>query len=78
MSFAQGGLKQVLLTGGMPPIGNGCTVDAVNRACFEQVILQNNKYYKRYPEDVEIVQEIVNYLSEAEGGGVRHAIFIWS
>lgn len=71
MSFAQEGLKQVLLTGGLPPIANGCTADAVNRACFEQVILQNEKYYKRYPEDVEIVREVANYLSESEGGGVR-------
>ncbi|PON91153.1 Peptidase [Trema orientale] len=70
LSFAQEGLKQVLLTGGIPPIQNGSTADAVSRACFEQVILQNEKYYRRYPEDVEIVQEVVNYLSESEGGGV--------
>ncbi|PON68026.1 Alpha/beta hydrolase fold [Parasponia andersonii] len=70
LSFAQEGLKQVLLTGGIPPIRNASTADAVSRACFEQFILQNEKYYKRYPEDVEIVQEVVNYLSESEGGGV--------
>ena len=72
LSFAQEGLRQVLLTGGIPPIGNGCTADAVNKACFEQVVLQNEKYYKRYPEDVETVREVVKYLSESEGGGVRN------
>ncbi|KAK7243298.1 hypothetical protein RIF29_38091 [Crotalaria pallida] len=70
LSFAPEGLKQALLTGGIPPIGDGCTADAVYKACFEQVINQNEKYYKRYPEDVKIVQELVNYLAEQEGGGV--------
>ncbi|CAL0304696.1 unnamed protein product [Lupinus luteus] len=70
LSFAPQGLKQALLTGGIPPIGDGCTADSVYKACFEQVINQNDKYYKRYPEDVKIVQELVNYLAEQEGGGV--------
>lgn len=70
LSFAQEGLKQVLLTGGTPPLGNGCTADTVYRACFRQVKLQNEKYYKRYPQDIDIVQEVVNYLAESEKGGV--------
>ncbi|GMN45087.1 hypothetical protein TIFTF001_014273 [Ficus carica] len=70
LSFAQEGLKQVLLTGGTPPLENGCTADTVYRACFRQVKLQNEKYYKRYPQDIEIVQEVVNYLAESEKGGV--------
>lgn len=71
LSFAPQGLKQVLLTGGIPPIGNGCTADIVYRACFEQIVCQNEKYYKRYPQDTEIVREVVKYLSESEGEGVR-------
>ena len=71
MSFAPQGLRQVLLTGGTPPIGNGCTADTVYRVCSEQIILQNEKYYKRYPQDIEIVREVVNYLAASEGGGVR-------
>ncbi|KAI3444487.1 hypothetical protein Pfo_001152 [Paulownia fortunei] len=70
LSFAPQGLKQVLLTGGIPPIGSGCTADAVYRACFEQVMHQNGKYYQRFPQDIEIVQEVVKYLAESEGGGV--------
>lgn len=72
LSFAPQGLKQVLLTGGIPPIGDGCTADTVYRACSEQVIKQNEKYYKRYPQDIEVVREVVNYLAESEGGGVRN------
>ncbi|KAG9155868.1 hypothetical protein Leryth_004117 [Lithospermum erythrorhizon] len=70
LSFAPQGLKQVLLTGGIPPITGGTTADAVYRVCFEQVKIQNMKYYKRFPQDLQIVQELVNYLSESEGGGV--------
>ncbi|XP_077251385.1 alpha/beta-Hydrolases superfamily protein [Tasmannia lanceolata] len=71
LSFAPQGLKCVLLTGGLPPIGNGCTADVVYRACFEQILRQNEKYYKRFPQDIEIVCEVVNFLTEFEGGGVR-------
>ena len=79
MSFAPQGLKQVLLTGGIPPIGNGCTADSVYRACYAQVIHQNEKYYKRFPQDVEIVHEVVKYLAESEGGGVMiwHMQFLY-
>lgn len=71
MSQAPQGLKQAFLTGGTPPLGNGCTADLVYKLCFDQVILQNEKYYKRFPQDVEIVRDIVNHLAESEGGGVR-------
>ncbi|KAK7340314.1 hypothetical protein VNO77_21016 [Canavalia gladiata] len=70
LSFAPQGLKQVLITGGIPPIRGGCTADSVYKACFEQATHQNEKYYKRYPQDIKIVQELVNYLAKNEGGGV--------
>ncbi|XXG82469.1 hypothetical protein AAC387_Pa10g0410 [Persea americana] len=70
LSFAPKGLKCALITGGLPPIGKGCTADAVYRACFEQILHQNEKYYKRFPQDVEVVREVVNHLTEVEGGKV--------
>ncbi|XP_047062286.1 proline iminopeptidase isoform X1 [Lolium rigidum] len=70
LSFAPEGLKSVLLTGGLPPLGKPCTADDVYRACFKQVQLQNEKYYKRYPQDIQVIHEVVRYLSESEGGGV--------
>ncbi|XP_058100166.1 uncharacterized protein LOC131245026 isoform X2 [Magnolia sinica] len=70
LSFAPQGLKCALITGGLPPIGKGCTADAVYRAGFEQVLRQNEKFYKRFPPDIEIVREVVNHLTEYEGGGV--------
>ncbi|OIT35988.1 hypothetical protein A4A49_35488 [Nicotiana attenuata] len=70
LSFAPKGLKHALITGGLPPIGKGCTADAVYKAGFEQLVHQNEKYYKRFPQDIEIVRDVVNYLAESEGGGV--------
>ncbi|KAM7472244.1 hypothetical protein LguiA_010427 [Lonicera macranthoides] len=70
LSFAPQGLKQVLLTGGIPPIKGGCTADSVYRACFEPIVCQNEKYYKRFPQDIEVVRDVVNYLAGSEGGGV--------
>lgn len=70
LSFAPEGLRSVLLTGGLPPLGKGCTADIVYKACFEQVVHQNEKYYNRFPEDVGVVCEVVNYLAEVEDGAV--------
>ncbi|XAR54013.1 Prolyl aminopeptidase [Bertholletia excelsa] len=70
LSFAPEGLQQVLLTGGIPPVGGSCTAETVYRASFQQVICQNEKYYKRFPQDIEIVREVVKFLAESEGGGV--------
>ncbi|CAN4111528.1 unnamed protein product [Withania somnifera] len=68
LSFAPKGLKHALITGGLPPIGEGCTADAVYKAGFEQLVYQNEKYYKRFPQDIEIVRDVVNYLAESGGG----------
>lgn len=61
----------MLLTGGIPPIGNGCCADSNYRASVESVIRQNEKYYQRFPQDIEIVHEVIKHLAESEGGGVR-------
>lgn len=74
LSFAPQGLKQVLITGGIPPIANGCTADIVYKAGIESVTIQSEKYYKRYPQDAEVVREVVKYLAESEGGGVRYQV----
>ncbi|KAK1276642.1 putative WRKY transcription factor 24 [Acorus gramineus] len=35
-----------------------------------QVVHQNEKYYKRFPEDIPVIREVVHYLSEV--GGVSY------
>ncbi|GKA36918.1 alpha/beta hydrolase fold-1 [Tanacetum coccineum] len=39
---------------------NACTI----------IVTQNEKYYKRYPQDIQIIRDVVNHLAESEGGGV--------
>jgi hypothetical protein len=70
LSIAPEGLHHVLLTGGLPPIDDGCTADAVYRACYKRVALQNAKFYQRFPQDEEIVRSVVLHLANLEGGGV--------
>lgn len=70
LSFAPASLKQVLLTGGLPPVTLGCTAELVYRACFKRVLHQNKKFYSRFPETVNKVQEVVLHLNQAEGGRV--------
>lgn len=77
LSFAPKGLKCALITGGLPPIGKGCAADTVYRECFEQVLHQNEKYYKRYPQDIEVVREVVNHLTEVEGGKASPHTLSW-
>jgi hypothetical protein len=72
LSFAPEGLQAVLLTGGLPPLGEACTAVTVYKACFKQVQQQNEKYYMRYPQDMQVIHELVRYLNESEGGGVSH------
>lgn len=70
LSMAPGGLRHVLLTGGLPPVDDGCMAETVYRALYKRVVLQNAKFYERFPEDENIVRSIVLHLAEAEAGGV--------
>ncbi|MFK7801447.1 MAG: alpha/beta fold hydrolase [Anaerolineae bacterium] len=60
LSFAPEGVREAIFTGGLPPIGQ--PVDEVYRATFKRVIAQNKLFYKRYPEDIERVKEVIDYL----------------
>lgn len=65
------GLIDVLITGGVPPCIDGKDVAAtVYRACYRRVLLQNQKYYARFPGDVSRVGAVVNHLAQQPGGGV--------
>jgi len=63
LSFAPDGLREALVTGGVPGIGT--PVDDVYRATFERMIERNRRYYARFPEDRERVLRLVARL-EAE------------
>jgi pimeloyl-ACP methyl ester carboxylesterase len=64
LSQAPEGLREVFITGGLPPLT--VPVDDVYRATYVRIIQKNREYYQRYPEDVEQVRKIVEYLDAHE------------
>lgn len=72
LSFAPEGLKEVIFTGGLPPIMQ--SVDDVYRATYKRVIDKNELYYARYSGDADLIHEIVDHLQNHEvklpGGGI--------
>ena len=72
LSFAPEGLREVLITGGLP--GLRSSADDVYRAAYPRIERKNLAHYARYPEDVAAVQEIVRHLSARDvalpGGGL--------
>ena len=71
LSSAPEGLKEVLITGGIPSLT--ATADDVYRATYPRVIAKNHRYYERYPDDAQRVRDIIKYLAENDvqmpGGG---------
>lgn len=49
LSMAPGGLREALITGGLPPVGRH--TDEVYAATYLRVLDRNRSYYERYPED---------------------------
>ncbi|KAL6766366.1 hypothetical protein ACKKBG_A35750 [Auxenochlorella protothecoides x Auxenochlorella symbiontica] len=71
LSLAPESLIDCLITGGIPPrIDTPCAAEAVYRACALRVLLQNRKYYSRFPMDVARIGAVVRFLAAAPGGGV--------
>jgi len=56
------GLKEVFLTGGLPPLVN--QPDEVYRVLTAKVVERNRVYYEKYPQDVKRVRELMTYLEE--------------
>jgi pimeloyl-ACP methyl ester carboxylesterase len=71
LSLAPEGLVEVLITGGLPPgINQPCSAEDVYRRTFRRCLRQNEKFYQRFPTDVETAQRIVLHLAEQPDGGV--------
>jgi pimeloyl-ACP methyl ester carboxylesterase len=64
LSAAPEGLREGIFTGGLPPLDR--PVDDVYRATYQRVMDKNQRYYRRYPDDVERAQEVAAYLAEHE------------
>ena len=62
LSMAPHGLREAIITGGLPSLTR--PADDVYRATYQRVLQKNELYYRRYPEDVALVQRIVAYLHD--------------
>jgi pimeloyl-ACP methyl ester carboxylesterase len=62
LSLAPEGLREALLTGGLPPLG--ARIDDVYRATYARTLERNRRYYERYPEDRRRVRELHRHLAE--------------
>ncbi|MFJ6078093.1 alpha/beta fold hydrolase [Pseudarthrobacter sp. NPDC092419] len=60
LSFAPEGLKEALVTGGLPPLTG--PADDVYRATFQRVAARNAEYFSWYPEDRTTVERIARHL----------------
>ena len=60
LSFFPEGLKEAFIFGGLAPLVN--QPDAVYERTFKKVTERNEVYYKKFPEDVERVKQIVQFL----------------
>ena len=67
LSLHPEGLSEVFLTGGLAPVGK--TADQVYQAVFPRVISRNKGYYVKFPEDIDNVRRIAEYI-EKRGGSV--------
>ncbi|KAK9454643.1 Alpha/Beta hydrolase protein [Dipodascopsis uninucleata] len=61
LSFFPNSLKDVLITGGVPPLVNN--PDAVYKVLYGRVIKRNRAYYKKFPNDVAKVRKILDFLN---------------
>jgi len=75
LSAAPQGLREVFLTGGLPSLYR--SADDVYRATYKRVKDKNQLFHDRYPEDQEIVQAMIKYLTNRTvalpGGGTLSA-----
>ena len=60
LSFAPAGLREALITGGVPMLGP--RVDDVYTATYARMLERNRRYYERFPEDRERMRALVARL----------------
>lgn len=69
LSFYPQALRECFVTAGLPPLVNN--PDEVYRRLWRKVAERNRAYYEKFPEDVERVKRMVNFLRRHGGATVR-------
>ena len=62
LSLAPEGLQQALLTGGLPPVYQGCSADEVYGYTYKRAAERSLRFYQRYPQHVKTVRDIMELL----------------
>ena len=71
LSVAPESLAEVIMTGGLPPgISLPCAADEVYRRTFRRVLLQNSKFYSRFPAAEQRARDVVTYLAAQPDGAI--------
>ncbi|KAI5289981.1 hypothetical protein KEM54_002745 [Ascosphaera aggregata] len=65
LSFHPEGLKEVFITGGLPPV-SAKNPDATYSKTFEKVAKRNEAYYAKYPGDIDRVGTIMQHLKTTQ------------
>jgi len=65
LSLAPEGLKQAMLTGGIPLVASGCTADTVYRHTYKRAAERTERFYERFPQHVQTLRDIMQVLEEA-------------
>lgn len=61
LSFAPEGLRQVLVTGGLPPLDRG--PEEVYTATYDRVASRYRGFAERYPQDVALLDQLADHLA---------------
>ncbi len=64
LSLAPEGLREAIITGGLPPLGN--RIDDVYRATYARTLAASRRYYERYPGDRERVRALHERLANED------------
>lgn len=71
LSFHPEGLREAFLFGGLQPLVKD--PDEVYRRLYKKVIERNEAYYSKYPEDIDKVKNVMNYLKRFGDGKIKLA-----
>jgi pimeloyl-ACP methyl ester carboxylesterase len=64
LSFAPEGLRDVVITGGLPPVGHDA--DDVYRATYDRVASRQRRFADRYPEDQGVLDAVADRLARGD------------
>ena len=70
LSLFPNAIERALFTFGLAPVRQH--IDDVYRATFKRMKARNLRFYRRYPEDIELVRSLVRHLNEVS----LHFVFL--